>query len=41
MHDLPTTSRKFAYANDLAIMHSAPEWQTLEGTLNQNMATLF
>jgi len=34
-HDLPTTtSRKFTYADDLPIMHSAPKWQTLEGTLN-------
>jgi len=41
MHDLPkTTSRKFAFADDLAIMHSAPKWQTLKGTLNQDMATL-
>jgi len=42
-HDLPTTiktSRKFAYADDLAIMHSAFKWQTVEGTLNQDMATL-
>jgi len=29
MHDLPkTTSRKFAYVDDLAIMHSAHKWQT-------------
>jgi len=28
---IPTTCRKFAYADDLAIMHSAPKWQTLEG----------
>jgi len=41
MHDLLTTiSRKFAYTDDLAIMHSAPKWQTLEGTLNQDMETL-
>jgi len=41
MHDLPTiTFRKFAYADDLAIMHSAPKWQTLESTLNQDMATI-
>jgi len=32
MHDLPTTtSGKFAYAYDLAIMHSAHKWQTQEG----------
>jgi len=42
MHDLPTThSRKFAYADDLAFMHSAPNWQTLDGTLNQDMTTVF
>jgi len=41
MHDLPTTtSTKFAYADDLAIMHSAPKWQILESTLNQDMATI-
>jgi len=41
LHDLPTTTaKKFAYADDLAIMHSAPKWQALKGTLNQDMATL-
>jgi len=42
MHDISTTttSRKFAYADELAIIHSAPKWQTLKGTLNQDMATL-
>jgi len=41
MHDLATTtSRKFAYTDGLAIMHSVPKWQTLESTLNQDMATL-
>ena len=40
-HDLPfTVARKFVYANDLAIMHSAVDWQSLEGTLTQDMATL-
>jgi len=40
-HDVPTTtSRKFTYVDDLAIMHFAPKWQTLEGTLNQDMTTL-
>jgi len=28
-----------AYSDDLAIMDSAPKWQTLEGTLSQDMAT--
>jgi len=41
-HDLPTTtSRKFAFADDLAIMYSARKWHTLVSPLNQNMATLF
>ena len=31
--DLPTTvSTKYAYADDLAIMHSAGDWRSLEGT---------
>ena len=41
IHDLPATiAKKFAYADDLAILHSAKDWQTLEGTLTQDMATL-
>ena len=41
IHDLPETiARKFAYADDLAILHTATNWQTLEGTLCQDMATL-
>ena len=40
-HDLPVTvARKFVYADDLAIMHSAEDWQPVEGTLTQDMATL-
>ena len=40
-HDLPVTvSRKFVYSDDLAIMHSAEDWQSVEGTLTQDMATL-
>ena len=40
-YDLPTTvSKKFAYADDLAILHSTGDWQTLEGTLTQHMKTL-
>ena len=40
-HDLPVTvARRFVYADDLAIMHSAEDWQSLEGTLTQDMATL-
>ena len=33
-------ARKFVYADDLAIMHSADDWQSVEGTLTQDMATL-
>ena len=33
-------SRKFAYADDLALLHSSGNWKNLEGTLSQNMSTL-
>ena len=40
-HDLPVTvARKFAYADDLVIMHSAEDWQSLEGTFTQDIAAL-
>ena len=40
-YDLPSTiSRKFAYANDLAFLHSSGNWKDLEGTLSQDMSTL-
>ena len=40
-YDLPTTiSKKFAYTDDLAILHSTGDWQTLEGTLTQYIKTL-
>ena len=40
-YDLPTIiSKKFAYADDLAIFHSTGDWQTLEGTLTLDMKTL-
>ena len=32
-------SRKFAYANDLALLHSSGNWKDLEGTLSQDMST--
>ena len=39
--DLPTTiSRKYAYADDLAIMHADRDWQAVEGALSNDMATL-
>ena len=41
INDLPpTTSKLYAYADDLAIVHSAAEWFSLEKTLNQDMATI-
>ena len=33
-------SRKFGYADDLALLHSSGNWKDLEGTLNPNMSTL-
>ena len=33
-------SRKFAYADDLALLHSSGIWKDLEGTLSQDMSTL-
>ena len=39
--DLPSTiSQKYAYADDLALMHTSKDWKTLEGTLSQDMTTL-
>ena len=41
-YNLPhTVSRKYAYADDLALMHSDGNWKALEGVLSQNdMATI-
>ena len=40
-YDLPfMISRKFSYADDLALLHSSGNWKDLEGTLSQNMSTL-
>ena len=40
-YNLPSMiSRKFAYADDLALLHSSGNWKDLEGTLNQDMSTL-
>ena len=33
-------SRKFAYADDLALLHFSGNWKDLEGTLSQDMSTL-
>ena len=40
-YDIPSiTSKKFAYADDLAILHTSGEWKELERTLSQDMTTL-
>ena len=33
-------SRKYAYADDLAIMHADGDWLAVEGALSKDMATL-
>ena len=41
IYDLPSMiSRKFIYADDLALLHSSGNWKDLEGTLSQDMSTL-
>ena len=37
---LTTIYRKYAYADDLAIMHADGDWQAVEGVLSKDMATL-
>ena len=40
-YDLPSMiSRKFAYVDDLALLHSSGNWKDLEKTLSQDMSTL-
>ena len=40
-YDLPSTiSRKYAYADDLPLLHSSGNWKDLKGTLSQDMSTL-
>ena len=40
-YNLPSMiSRKFAYADDLTLLHSSGNWKDLEGTLSQYMSTL-
>ena len=40
-YDIPSiTSKKFTYADDLAILHTSGEWKELERTLSQDMTTL-
>ena len=39
-YDRPSMiSRKFAYADDLALLHSSGNWKDSEGTLSQDMST--
>ena len=41
IYDLPsTTSKKHAYADDLAILYSSGDWKVLERTLSEDMTTL-
>ena len=41
-YDLPCiTSKKYAYADDLAILYSSGDWKILERTLSEDMTTLF
>ena len=41
IYNLPSiTSKKYAYADDLAILHSSGDWKVLERTLRENMTTL-
>ncbi|KAJ4928398.1 hypothetical protein JOQ06_016190 [Pogonophryne albipinna] len=41
VHDLPdTTSRKYGYADDLAIMLRRPTWKAMEDGLNDDLGTL-
>ena len=40
-YDLPSMiSRRFGYADDLALLHSSGNWKNLEETLSQDMSTL-
>ena len=40
-HDLPSTvSRKYAYADDLALLHSSGDWKDLEGVLSHDTTTI-
>ena len=41
IYDLPSiTSKKYAYADDLASRYSSGDWKVLERTLNEDMTTL-
>ena len=34
------TSKKYAYADDLALLHASRDWKAVEDTLSQDMTTL-
>ena len=41
VYDLPSTvSKRYAYANDLALLYSFDDWKDLEGVLSQDMTTI-
>ena len=41
MYNLPSTvSRRYAYADDLALLYSSDNWKDLEGVLSQDMNTI-
>ena len=40
-YDLPsTTSQKYAYADDLALLYASQDWKAVEDTISQDMTTL-
>ena len=41
VYDLPlTVSRRYVYADDLALLYSSDDWKDLEGVLSQDMTTI-
>ena len=41
IYNLPSIiSKKYAYADDLAILHSSGDWKMLDRTLSEDMTTL-
>ena len=41
VYDLSSTvSRRYVYADDLALLHSSDDWKDLEGVLSQDMTTI-
>ena len=41
VYDLPSmVSRRYAYADDLALLYSSDDWKDLEGVLSQDMTTI-